>query len=67
MKGTHGDFMVMVTTRGLVTVTLASVVRAGPVRVEDLWALKLAATAAASQGAPLWNTRLGRMVMVHTV
>ncbi len=59
--------MVTVTTRGLVTVTLATVTRAGPVSAEAFWALKLAATAAASQGAPLWNTRLGRMVMVHTV
>ena len=67
MNGTHGDFMVSVTTRGLVTVTVARLVRAGPVSVDVLWALKLAATAAASHGAPLWNLRLGRMVMVHTV
>ena len=59
--------MVTVTTSGLVTVMLCTVTRAGPVRAEAFWALKLAATAAASHGAPLWNTRLGRMVMVHTV
>ena len=40
---------------------------AGPVRVDILGALKLAATAAPSQGVPLWNMRSGRRVMVHTV
>jgi hypothetical protein len=59
--------MVMVTTRGLVTVTVSMVVMAGPVRADALWAAKLAATAAASHGEPLWKIRLGRMVMVHTV
>src|SRR5664279_3689165 len=42
--------MVMVTTRGLVTVTVSMVVMAGPVRADALWAAKLAATAAASHG-----------------
>ena len=46
---------------------LAMVVTAGPVRAEACWALKLSATAAPSQGAPLWKTTLGRMVIVHTV
>ena len=59
--------MVMVTTRGLVTITESTAVRVGPVRADALWAAKLAATAAPSHGEPLWKTRLGRKVMVHTV
>src|SRR5665213_560865 len=59
--------MVMVTTDGLVTTTDCSGVRAGPVSSECWWAVKLAATAAASQAAPLWNLMFGRMAIVHTV
>ena len=59
--------MVTVTVKGLVTEILSTGVRAGPVSAEAFWASKLAATAAAPQGAPLWKTRLGCMVMVHTV
>ena len=59
--------MVTVTTSGLGTETLAMVVKAGPVRPEACWRAKFAATAAPSHGVPLWKTRLGRMVIVHTV
>ena len=59
--------MVMVTTIGLVTTTDCTGVRAGPVSSESWWALKLAATAAPSHGAPLWNVTFGRIVIVHSV
>ncbi len=59
--------MVIVVTSGPVAATVLMVVRAGPVRAEALWASKLATTAAASHGAPLWNTRFGRRVIVQTV
>ena len=59
--------MVIVTTSGLVTTIDWTGVRAGPVSNDSWWASKLAATALASQGVPLWNLRLGRMVIVHTV
>ncbi len=67
MKGTHGVFIVMVTTRGPVTSIDWIGVSAGPVSREAWWALKLAATAAPSHGAPLWNVTFGRTVIVHTV
>ena len=59
--------MVTVTTSELGTETLAMVVNAGPVRPEACCRAKFSATAAPSHGAPLWKTRLGRMVIVHTV
>ena len=46
---------------------VSMVVSAGPVSAAAFWASKLATSAAPSQGVPLWNTRLGRRVMVHAV
>ena len=59
--------MVTVTSSGPVAARSVTVVRAGPVSEASFWAFRLAATAAPSQGALLWKTRLGRMVIVHTV
>jgi hypothetical protein len=59
--------MVTVTVRGPVATAEATLVMTGPVSAEALCAAKLATTAAESQVVPLWNTRLGRRVIFHTV